>query len=227
MDSAVLGQALLPGERKAWRSDGKGQDHTNQPPFFGGPFSTQCSLSRGPGDVCSPVSLVSLTQPPADLRSRDGAIQYPAPSPLALPLPWPVAQSMVLVKTRKYLYKNNLKNMVCQIIKAAEHLRSFQLDWEMQCCFPKALCDAGGACGCPSPVGCRACPCGFSEGIRSSLMWFGDRGGQLSLVSTQATCCQEPQLGMRLCQPPVSASHLGFCTVPCIGTVTGAGEILK
>lgn len=128
---------------------GRGRITPTSYPFSGGPFSTRCSLPRGPGDVCSPVSLVGLAQPRADPRSRDGAIQHPAPSPLALPLPWPVAQSMVLVKTRKYLYKNNLKNMVCQIIKAAEHLRSFQPDWEIRCCSPKALCDAGGACGLP------------------------------------------------------------------------------
>lgn len=65
----------------------------------------------------------------------------------------PVAQSMVLVKMRKYLYKNNLKNMVCQIIKAAEHPRSFQLDWEIRCCFPTPHCDAGGAHGRPWPGG--------------------------------------------------------------------------
>lgn len=53
----------------------------------------------------------------------------------------------------KYLYKNNLKNMVCQIIKAAEHPRSFQLDWEIRCCFPMLRCDAGGARGRPRP--CR------------------------------------------------------------------------
>lgn len=84
---------------------------------------------------------------------RDGAIPRPAYSPLALPLSCPVAPNVVLVKTHKYLYKNNSKNMACQIIKAPAHPRSFRPDWEIRCCFPTPRCDAGGARGRCWPLG--------------------------------------------------------------------------
>lgn len=173
---------LFPGEGMAGGARGKGRI------TFGRGAVGVCVLSApspqcpgGPGRS-APCIPVRPAQPPADLRSRHGARQHPAPSPLALHLPRPVAQSMVLVKMRKYLYKNNLKNMVCQIIKAAEHPRSFQLDWETQCCFLMLRCSAGGARGQPSHVQCWTCQCGFTTGLESSLKLLV---GWLSLPLTQ------------------------------------------
>ena len=150
----ALAWALLFREWKAREARGRGRITPTSHPSFRQAVSTQHASPGAPGMGAAPASPVGHAQPRADLQSRDGAIQHPAPSPLALPLPWPVAQSMVLVKMRKYLYKNNLKNMVCQIIKAAEHPRSFQLDWEIRCCFPTPHCDAGGA---------RSWPCGLLD----------------------------------------------------------------
>lgn len=146
----------------------------------------------GPQAGALPCIPAGPAQPPADLRNRDGATQHPAPSPLALHLPWPVAQSMVLVKMRKYLYKNNLKNMVCQIIKAREHPRSLQLDWESRCCFPMLRCNAGGARGQPQPCVMPDLP-----------MWLHNRfevfiktGGGLAFTCINpAACCRSLNQG--------------------------------
>lgn len=63
----VLGQALLPGERKARRMRGRGRITPASHVSSRRAVSTQCASPWGPGHGCSPASPTGTTQPPADL----------------------------------------------------------------------------------------------------------------------------------------------------------------
>lgn len=76
---------------------------------------------------------------------RAGAVPCPSRSPSALPGPRPVAPNMVLVKMRKYLHENNLKNMLCRTIKAPAHPKGFRPYGELRSRSAPPRCDAGGA----------------------------------------------------------------------------------